>query len=90
MKVCTSSLERGSRPGGRLVQEQQRRARQEGPGDGHLLLHAPAHLLQRPAQPRLGDAEPRQDGHRFALRRTGVEAVEAGRVDEVLVRARAS
>ena len=34
----------------RLVEEQQGRARQQGPRDGDLLLHAPAHLLQRPVE----------------------------------------
>ena len=54
MKVWTSSLLRGSRPGRGLVEQQQGGARQDGPGDGHLLLHAAAHLLERLAEPRLG------------------------------------
>ena len=85
MKVWTSSLERGIEAGRRLVEEQQRRARQEGPGDGDLLLHAPAHLLQRPRQARLGDAEPGQDADGSRRAWTRVEAVQASGVDEVLV-----
>ena len=86
MNVCTSSLERGSRPGRRLVQQQQRRARQDRPGDRDLLLHAPAHLLDRPAHPLLADAEPGHDLDRLAACLAGVEPVEAGREREVLGR----
>ena len=42
-------LQAGARvePRRRLVEEEERRAREDGPGDGDLLLHAAAHLLER-------------------------------------------
>ena len=56
--------------GGRLVQEQERRAGQQRPRDGDLLLHAPAHLLDRPVHPLLRDAQPLEDPDRLVVRRS--------------------
>src|SRR5215204_4275529 len=72
---------------GRLVEEQQRRAGQQGSRDGDLLLHPSAHLLDRSADPLLGDAEAGQDRQRVTLRQPAVEAVQARREEQVLHRA---
>ena len=73
--------------GGRFVQEQQRRARQQGSRDGDLLLHPPAHLLDGAVDAFLADAQPGQDRDRIALGGRAVEAVEPRREDQVLHRA---
>ena len=70
----------------RLVQQQHRRAGQQRSRDRDLLLHPAAHLLERPAQPLLADAEARHDLDRLRTRLPGVQAVEPRRIGEVLVR----
>ena len=74
-------------PGGGLVEQQQRRARQQGSRDRDLLLHPPAHLLDGPAEAVLRDAQPAEDRLGLPLRLAGIEAVEAGGEQEVLHRA---
>ena len=86
MKVWTSSFERGSSP---VVGSSSRRSvgrGQQGSRDGDLLLHAPAHLLDRAPHPLLGDAEPGEDPDRLGPGLAGMEAVEAGGEGQVLVR----
>jgi hypothetical protein len=73
--------------GRRLVEQQQGRAGQQGSRDGDLLLHPPAHLLQRPAEALLADPKPRQDRDRLGPRGPRLHAVQPRGVGEVLERA---
>src|SRR3954453_10103846 len=73
--------------GGRLVQQQERRARQQGSRDRDLLLHPSAHLLDRAADSLLTDAQATQDREGVVLGALAVEAVESGGEEQVLHRA---
>ena len=81
-------LELGARveTGGGLVEEQECRARQQRPRDRDLLLHAPAHLLDRPANSLFGDPQPFEDPDGVRSRVFRVQAVEPGRERQVLER----
>ena len=71
MNDWTSSFERGSSP---VVGSSRRRsdARQQGSRDGDLLLHAPDHLLDGPAEALLRDAQAAEDRHGLPLGILGV------------------
>ncbi len=78
------SLGTGVQPCRRLVQEQQDGRCQEGTGDGHFLLHAARHLLQRPVDTLGLDPQPVQDLNRSLLGLLGSEAVETGGIYQIL------
>src|SRR5664279_1823142 len=73
--------------GGRLVEEQQGRRCQQGSRDRDLLLHTPAHLLDRSIGTPLRDSQPSEDLERGNPGAPCFEAVETGREAEVLERA---
>ena len=87
MNVWTSSFERGSRPVVGSSSSRSDRARQQGSRDRDLLLHPPAHLLDRPADALLPDAQAAEDLDRLPPGVACVLPVETGREQQVLHRA---
>ena len=86
MNSCTSSFERGSRPGRRLVEQEQHRRGQQRPRERDLLLHAAREVLHRLVAPVRREADLLEDLGDPVARLRRRHAVEAGRVGEVLRR----
>ncbi len=86
-KSCTSSFERGSRPGRRLVEQEQDRRGEQRARERDLLLHPARQVLHRLAAPVGAGSRPsRGSRDRRCASTTRRHAVEARRVREVLGR----
>jgi hypothetical protein len=86
-EVLDVELGSGIEPGRRLIEEEQRRAREQCPGNGNLLLHATAHLLDGPIDAVTSDVQALEDVVDAPSGRPDIQAVDAGGERQVLHRA---